>query len=517
MQKEKVETFEISIQDLIAVFKKNFKIFALSYAFFFVLVAVIFAFFITPTYLVNSLIEIRTDVKKGINFDPTSLVIGSGASSNSLKELEVFKSRSILNSVIKKSKLCFSIKKSNNTMFMFYFNALFRRSNIEGAVFAEQYPDGLYSGKIIANDKDYELKAGGEKVRCNWKEECKLKTGILILNKVGRINDGMSYDFSVLNSIDAREMLASKISINEVDDSSLLRISMENENPFLASKVLKDILKNYTKLKDDWNSEDISIKKEYIKNILKELDEKIQKKGQSVINYQKEQDTLLPKIQAETIIRKKEILEKELEVEEIRRKMISKTIEDVKNSANTPVAIPMLFEDTSFQKMLTDHNNLIAERNSLLKKLTEEHPLIFQADEKIKNSSKSLTDMLTITMKTVDYRIDNMNKALRKLLVNKKKVPEQMLIFGQLERDLMLAEKVYLALSTKLYETSIDKSTGIKPVRVIDEPDSVVKKHSPRTAFFAAFLLLGSLIFAVLVVLLFYFFSNDEKNVESKV
>ena len=88
------------------------------------------------------------------------------------------------------------------------------------------------------------------------------------------------------------------------------------------------------------------------------------------------------------------------------------------------------------------------------------------------------------------------------------KLPENLLVFANLKRDVELAERVYVTLSAKLYESSISPNIGILPVRVVDFPDPQVLRSFPKSVIFAAITLIATILSGFFVVFAKEFFKS---------
>ena len=193
--------------------------------------------------------------------------------------------------------------------------------------------------------------------------------------------------------------------------------------------------------------------------------------------------------------------------------LLNESISGIKESPDSPVIIPMIFEDLSFQEALKAHNQLIFSKNELLKNMTPEHPAVAAAQREIEESAGSLEQMLNENINTLKKSRDITRKLLALISNDKKKLPENLLVFAEMKRDIELAEKVFVTLSAKLYQASIDPNTGILPVRIIDTPDSDVPKSSPKTSIFGLLMIFFSLFIGTAAVFVKeFFFLTGEKD-----
>jgi uncharacterized protein involved in exopolysaccharide biosynthesis len=77
-----------------------------------------------------------------------------------------------------------------------------------------------------------------------------------------------------------------------------------------------------------------------------------------------------------------------------------------------------------------------------------------------------------------------------------------------------LAEKVFVTLSAKLYESAIEPNVGIAPVRLIDLPDPFVKRYFPKAKIFAVIIFIITLFSGAVAIFIKEFLKAVLKSIK---
>ena len=482
----KKETVEITLKDLVKILCDNKKLFFVSSFVTFSVLSFVFLFLLTPVYDVNSSLEIRSQqTSPSLSFDAISMLMGGGISNDKSIDLELLKSRTVLDSVIAKNGLQVNVKRKNNTMFSYIWNRLFGELSEDVFVFFKDIPENIQKekGLITASEEGYTIEHGGEKAECAWNTDCSFKGGVVSLEKLGTFSFPVSYKFEYEPIIDTRERVAGNLTIKKADDSEMIKLAFTHQSTQMAAKVLSDIIETFIKKKDDWEENDARSKKEYITKMLDELSLGIEEKSQKMIAFQQQEKTILPEVEVPELLKKQETLKIQIEEFKFKRQILADTLKNIDKNPGKPITVPI--EEESVQEALKYHNALLFKNNELTQRVTPEHPLKVAADEEIKESEKALKNVIKTSVAQYEKGEKLLNDLLDMITSGQGKIPETLFTFANLKRDVELAEKVYVTLSAKLYESSVSPSVGIVPARIIDAPDPNVLRSFPKVRIFA--------------------------------
>ena len=481
------ETVEITVKDVVRMLRDNKKLFFVSSFVSFFLLSFVFLFLLTPVYDVKSSLEIRNQQSSpSLSFDAISMLMGSGMANDKSIDLELLKSRTILDSVIAKNNLQMNVRRKNNTMFAYIWNRLFGELSADAFVVFRKIPDSVKpkeKGVITASEEGFLIECGDEKAECKWEAECSFKGGTVVLEKLGNFSIPVSYKFKLESIIDTRERIAGKLNIKKADDSEMIKVAFTHASPLMAAKILTDITGIFIQKKTEWDENDAESKKNYINNMLAELSVGIDEKSQKLIMFQQQEKTIMPEVEVPELLKKQETLKIQIEEFKFKKQILANTLKSVESDPGKPITIPI--EEVSVQEALKYHNSLLFKRNELAQRVTEEHPLKVAADEEIKESENALKNVIKTSIAQYEKGEKLLNDLLNMITSGQGKIPETLFTFANLKRDVELAEKVYVTLSAKLYESSVSPNVGIVPVRIIDAPDPNVLRSFPKVRIFA--------------------------------
>lgn len=487
------ETVEITVKDVVQILHRNKKLFFVSSSIAFVLLSFVFLFLLTPVYDVNSSVEIRSQQgSPSFSFDAISMLMGGGMASDKSIDLELLKSRTIIDSVIAENELQMNVRRKNNTMFSYLWNRIFGEHAEDAFVIFKKIPEKIKSGTgaITASEEGFSIEHCAEKAECKWDTDCSFKGGTVFLEKLGNFSSAVSYKFEYEPLIMARERMGKNFAVSKSAESDTLILIFTHESPLMSVKILKDVLNLYIQKKTEWEENDARSKKEYITKMLDELSLGIDEKSQKMIAFQQQEKTIMPEVEVPELLKKQETLKIQIEEFKFKRQILANTLKNIDKNPGKPITVPI--EEESVQEALKYHNTLIFKNNELTQRVTAEHPLKVAADEEIKESENALKNVIKTSVIQYEKGEKLLNDLLDMITSGQGKIPETLFTFANLKRDVELAEKVYVTLSAKLYESSVSPNVGIVPARVIDAPDPNVLRSFPKVKVFAIIIVMFS-------------------------
>ena len=485
------ETVEITIKDVVRILHRNKKTFFVSSFAAFAIMSFVFLFVLTPVYDVNSSVEIRSQQSSpSLSFDAISMLMGGGMTNDKSIDLELLKSRTTMDSVIAKNNFRMNVRRKNNTMFSYLWNRVFGALSEDSFVIFKKIPENIKSGKgvITASEDGFAIEHGGEKAECKWDSDCNFKGGVVALEKLGTFSDVVSYKFEYEPLIMARERYSKNFAVSKSAESDTLVLIFTHESPLMSVKILNDVMELYIQKKTEWEENDAESKKNYINNMLAELSVGIDEKSRKMIEFQQQEKTIMPEVEVPELLKKQETLKIQIEEFKFKKQILANTLKSVESDPGKPITIPI--EELSVQEALKYHNTLLFKRNELAQRVTAEHPLKVAADEEIKESENALKNVIKTSIAQYEKGEKLLNDLLDMIMSGQGKIPETLFTFANLKRDVELAEKVYVTLSAKLYESSVSPNVGIVPARIIDAPDPNVLRSFPKVKVFAIIILM---------------------------
>jgi capsular exopolysaccharide synthesis family protein len=466
-----------------------------------------------PQYQATTTILVKDEMKGNMQSEMSAfadLGLSTGLKSNVDNEIEILKSKTLVKRVVKKLNL--------NTSFL-----------IEGRVIDreiyEKTPVEVYFVDKINNFYESKIKLKFSQLTpqtfllVNEVEENVPKTilsnkkvfkymeviptlyGRLIIKK-NQSKDSNSYNFQsihiVINPIkDVVKSFMKRLNVAIINDkSSVVAISITDPTVKKAEVFLDNLIQIYNEdVAEDKNFISDNTSK-FIANRLRLITIELDGVEHNVENFKKSNELTDINSEAKLYIEGSNEYDKKGVEAEIQLNVVSSMLDFMKKSSNSdllPSNIISSLGDAS--GLISSYNQLVLDRNRILKSATAENPSVVKLDQQIASLKSTVVESLLRLQSNLNIQKRDLNRNEGVLDTKIGKIPVQERQFRVIARQQQVMEALYLYLLQKREETAISLSAAEPKISVVDAADTDNTPVFPKkNMIYFAGLLIGLLV-----------------------
>ena len=495
------EAASFDFKKLLSVFLKNWYWFVIS-VFLCCSVAVYKVLSTSPQYSRTAILLIKeSNVRRASSSEVEALLSQAGQMPSKLaNEIVVFQAPSLMSEAVSRLGLTTEYALRGRMR-----NSIVYSSSVPVLVDFSKIPDDVFVNFVVSPSGDssltvsevvYRIKNQETKLRGHFKVEYgvpfKMDFGMITLNKNPYYYSEKGWtkpEVVTKRSLAATtNMFKSRFTASSQDSnkrmSDVLTLSVTDYNINRADDLINTLITVYN---EKWvidNNKMAASTSVFIEDRLSAIEAELNKVDNTITNYKAKNK--MPSVdeaskmytsQASDIARQIRELESQLSVAKYLRNFMANSVDN-----NTLIPLPSGINSTAISSQVTEYNNLLLNRNSLIAVSSEKNPMV-------KDLAESLAAMRAAIVSSVDNQVATLEEqiafAITQQTQTENKIaqnPSQAMDLVKYERLQKVQENLYLYLLQKREENELSQAFSAYNTRVVNPPYGSNIPVSPRKA-----------------------------------
>ena len=337
------------------------------------------------------------------------------------------------------------------------------------------------------------------------------RAGIITIssNNGHSLHDGQTLKVEVLSPKMASNKYVGELQVAQTSKTtSIAQLQLTDEVPQRSLDYLKQLAIVYNRqANEDKNIVALRTEK-FINSRLQKINAELGKTEGQLQNYKQQNGMVELKLNAGNAVTNQN--ESELKLADIQTQieLFSTIAQEVESSSrNLSQVIPpnVRLDDQSSTSLINKYNELVLERNRLLRSASENSPVVEPLTAQIRELNGNIRRAISTARQNLQIQRDALAAQVSKFNEQVAETPQQERMLTQIGRQQEVKSGLYLMLLQKREENSISLAATADKGKLIDDPQ-LVGKISPKSAIIMLIALLLGLAIPALVIFLLQLF-----------
>ena len=337
------------------------------------------------------------------------------------------------------------------------------------------------------------------------------RAGIITINSNnGRtLYEGQVLKVSILSPKMASDKYVGELKIGQSGKgTSILQLQLTDEVPQRSLDYLKQLAIVYNRQANEDKNAVAHQTEKFINSRLEKINAELGKTEGELQNYKQKNGMVELKMNASNSVSNQNTSEQKLAEMETQIELFNTIAREVESSSrNLTQVIPsnVGLDDESSTSLINKYNELVLERNRLLRSASESSPVVEPLTDQIRDLNVNIRRAIAAARKNLQIQRDAVLAQVTKYTDQVEETPQQERMLTQIGRQQEVKSGLYLMLLQKREENSISLAATADKGRLIDDPQ-LNGKVSPNSAYIMLIALVIGLAIPVLIILIIQFF-----------
>lgn len=476
----KSELWNLSIKDLFYKYVRFLPLFLLSVA---ICLFLAFAYlrYTTRVYSATGSMLIKSEPQQRPNNDITAILEGENTRTENIQnEIEVLKSRPLMQRVVKKL----------NLEFEYIAQGKIKDYNIykQGPFIAEalKIKDTLSSFSMgIKFFNDHQFRVDNSPTLFTWDSLFENEHGVFTLKKRTPAIANTEYTVTWHPTESVAGAYAGGVRVNpKTPGTTILSINIQTTNAQLAADIVNKLMIEYDSMTVEQSNFSNRKTLEFIEGRMDNMNRELDTLQIKFLKYKQQHNLFDIEKQLPNIFQTYSEAEKQADLEDFKMteaKDISAYLSDKKNQYSTATPSTILLEDMSLRELITSYNSMQLQRQALLDGHTpSSNPLVKEAEGQIEQLRLKLMENLNNIRLNQVSKINRLRSQSGSAQSTLKALPLELKEYVEMERQINAKQTLYSLLQGKEEETSIKIAQTPSISTVLDQAYASTEPVKPN-------------------------------------
>ena len=291
--------------------------------------------------------------------------------------------------------------------------------------------------------------------------------------------DGFKLMVNIIPPKTRAQLIAKKLTIKppSLNSANILDITLHDENYLRAIDIINSLVDQYNKYGNEQKDESVRQNEEFVNSRLAKLDAELGTSDANWENYKRGHEILDPDAAASEATEKKNEYEEQIKEIDLDILLHDYQSDFINNPANLYKIIPTETSKTeggdNEQKgdpNIDRHNDLVTQRNDLLKSVSEKAPQVQILNDKIKELHTTIQTSLARKRHSMLIKRNAKEREYNKAVSRFSAAPKMEREMTDIARQREIKQGVYLAMLQKREEIAMDMDKNTMKGQLIDDP-----------------------------------------------